>query len=159
MPSGLRIAALGVMLIAYPLVGAAQVPQSALGTWKLNVAKSKYSPGPAPRSQTTRIEAVPGGGTKLTVDSVDGAGKTVHNEIVTTFDGKEAAWTGAAAPTTRAYSRVDDRNFQWVERVNGKVTTTGRSSISADGKTRTNSTTGTGADGKPVNNTTVLERQ
>ena len=28
-----------------------------VGTWKLNVAKSKYSPGPAPKGGTTRIEA------------------------------------------------------------------------------------------------------
>jgi hypothetical protein len=29
-----------------------------IGTWKLNLAKSKYSPGPPPKSQTTKIEAV-----------------------------------------------------------------------------------------------------
>ena len=28
-----------------------------VGTWKLNLAKSKYSPGPAPKSQTLKIEA------------------------------------------------------------------------------------------------------
>ena len=159
MPSRLWVAALGVMLVAYPLVSSAQVPQSALGTWKLNVAKSQYSPGPAPKSQITRIESVAGGGTKMSVDSVDAAGKSIHNEIATMFDGKEAEWKGAAAPTTRAYSRIDDRTFQWVERINGKVGVSGRSTISADGKTRTNVATGTGVDGKPVKNTTVLERQ
>ena len=30
-------------------------PQAAV--WKLNIAKSKYSPGPAPKSGNTRIEA------------------------------------------------------------------------------------------------------
>jgi len=147
------------MLVAYPLASSAQVPQSALGTWKLNVAKSQYSPGPAPKSQITLIESVPDGGTKMSVDSVDAAGKSIHNEITTMFDGKEAEWKGAAAPTTRAYSRIDDRTFQWVERINGTVGVSGRSTISADGKTRTNVATGTGVDGKPVKNTTVLERQ
>jgi len=28
-----------------------------IGTWKMNVAKSKFSPGPAPKSQTLKIEA------------------------------------------------------------------------------------------------------
>jgi hypothetical protein len=39
--------------IALPQVGLAQ---SNLGTWKLNVAKSTYSPGPAPKSQTLNFE-------------------------------------------------------------------------------------------------------
>jgi hypothetical protein len=28
-----------------------------IGTWKLNTAKSKYSPGPAPQNQTTTYQA------------------------------------------------------------------------------------------------------
>ena len=162
MYSRLRIAALGVVLavVAFPLVSAAQAPQSVIGTWKQNMAKSKYIQGPAaPKSSDTRIEAVPGGGAKFTVDGVDAAGKATHNEIVTMFDGKEADYKGAAAPTTRAYSRIDDRTVQYVTRVNGRVTTTTRMTISADGKTRTNVQTGTGADGKPVNSTAVYERQ
>jgi hypothetical protein len=159
MKLAMRVAVVAFALVAYSLVGAAQAPQSTLGTWKLNVAKSKYSPGPAPRSQTTRIETVPGGGAKFTVDAVDAAGKSTRQEYVTMFDGKDTEVKGAAAPTTRTYSRIDDRGYQYVERVNGKVTTTTRSTISADGKTRTNVGTGTGADGKPVNNTTVYGRQ
>jgi hypothetical protein len=149
----------GLALIAYPLISTAQAPQSTLGTWKLNVAKSTYSPGPAPRTQTTRIETAPGNGAKFTVDGIDATGKATHQEYVTMFDGKDAAVKGAVAPTMRAYSRLDDHGYQYVERVNGKVTTTTRSTISADGKTRTNVGTGTGADGKPVNNTTVYDRQ
>jgi hypothetical protein len=159
MKSAIRIALVGFALVAYTLVGAAQAPQSSVGTWKLNVAHSKFSPGPAPRTQTTRIETVPGSGAKFTVDAIDAAGKSTHQEYVTMFDGKDAEVKGAVAPTTRAYSRLDDRGYRYVERVNGKVTTTTRSTISADGKTRTNVATGTGADGKPVNNTTVYDRQ
>lgn len=48
-----------VVLIAAD--GLAQAP-SALGTWTLNVAKSTYDPGPAPKSQTTIQSGVPGGG-------------------------------------------------------------------------------------------------
>jgi hypothetical protein len=32
--------------------GAAFAADSATGTWKLNLAKSTFSPGPAPKSQT-----------------------------------------------------------------------------------------------------------
>ena len=41
-----------------------------VGVWKLNVAKSKYSPGPVPTSGTTTIEAA-GKGTKVSVDFRD----------------------------------------------------------------------------------------
>jgi hypothetical protein len=39
-----------------------------VGTWKLNLAKSKYSPGPAPKSQTLKIEAWGEDGVKYTAE-------------------------------------------------------------------------------------------
>ncbi len=152
----LIVVGLSVLLIGS---GVAQAADSWLGTWKLNVAKSKYSPGPAPKSQTSHFEAVAGGAVKITVDGVDPAGKATHTEVVTMFDGKEVEYKGAAVAETRAYKRIDDHNYEWVSRVKGKVTTTSRSTVSADGKTRTNVTTGTDAEGKPVNSTGVYERQ
>lgn len=157
MRSLVRFAALAVMLVALPLVSSAQAPQGFVGTWKENVAKST-SPTPN-KSQTTRIEAVPGGGLKIVGDVVDATGKATHLETVTMFDGKEAVRKGAAQPTTRVYTRIDDRTIQYVTRVNGKVTTTQRQTLSADGKTRTGVTTGTDAASKPVNTTNVFERQ
>src|SRR4029077_1336260 len=48
-----------------------------IGLWKLNVAKSKYVPGPGPRSQTRTV--VPQGiGWKVTIEGVSGAGKTIN---------------------------------------------------------------------------------
>jgi hypothetical protein len=44
-----------------------------LGTWKLNVAKSKYSPGPGPKSLTLKLEAT-ADGIKLTSDGVNSEG-------------------------------------------------------------------------------------
>src|SRR5262249_45899703 len=45
-----------------------------VGTWKLNLAKSKYDPGPAPKSTTAVYEVVQGG-YKQTTDSIDAADK------------------------------------------------------------------------------------
>ena len=134
MQSLLRIAALGLVVVAYPLVSTAQAPQSLAGRWKVNIAKSKADPGPLTRSQTGSWETVSGGGMKNVVDSVDVAGKKSHTEAVTMFDGNAVDVKGSARPTTRA-------------------------TISADGRTRTTVATGTNADGKSVNNTTVWERQ
>ncbi|HEX7528268.1 MAG TPA: hypothetical protein VF425_04110, partial [Thermoanaerobaculia bacterium] len=47
-----------------------------IGTWKLNVAKSKYTPGPGPKSQTLKFEATPAG-IKLSTDGVNAEGAVI----------------------------------------------------------------------------------
>ena len=49
-----------VISVAIAASGAAPIAQGipGIGTWKLNVAKSKYSPGPAPKSATVTFSAV-----------------------------------------------------------------------------------------------------
>ena len=56
-----------------------------VGTWKLNVAKSKYSPGPAPKEGTLRVESEPNG-LKITIHSTDAEGKPVHMEFSPKYD-------------------------------------------------------------------------
>ena len=62
-----------ILILAVALVLAgnllAQAQESLFGTWKMNAAKSKYSPGPAPKSNIAKWEAFQGG-VKLTVDVV-----------------------------------------------------------------------------------------
>lgn len=155
---GLLLTAAVVFL---PLLALAQTQDSWIGTWRLNLAKSKYEPANlAPKSQTLRQEAAPGGSTKTTVDVVDAQGKALHQEYVVTFDGKPVAITGAPdANTTRAYKRIDGRTYEYVQSVSGKPTTTVRTVVSADGKTRTLTTTGRNAQGQTINNVAVFERQ
>jgi len=53
---------LGVVLVIGVVLGIGVVDLSAqtndprIGTWKLDVAKSKYSPGPAPQSVMVKVE-------------------------------------------------------------------------------------------------------
>jgi len=158
MPAILRIAVLGIMVVAYPLVSTAQVPPDLAGTWRVNIAKSKADPGPLAKSQTSTWEAAPGGGARNIVETVTAAGNTNRTEMVTMFDGKPSELKGAAMPTTRTYTKIPG-GYEFVDRVNGKVTTTTRITFAADGKTRTNVGTGTNAAGQRVNNITVFERQ
>src|ERR1041385_6449595 len=60
---------------------------------RLSVAKSKYSPGPASKSQTVKQEAWEGG-VKLTTDGMDSDGKPTHTEYAAKFDGKDYPWKG-----------------------------------------------------------------
>src|SRR5262245_65983626 len=63
---GMLTAAVGVLN--------AQAPVPGLATWKLNVAKSKFSPGPPPKAQTVTFLAA-GQGVKGVIDGVAPDGK------------------------------------------------------------------------------------
>ena len=127
------------------------------GAWKLNIARSKYNPGPAPRSSTLKISGVPNGYAVVN-DTVDADGNATRTEINALFDGKEYTLKGAAQPTTRSYKRLD-RGYEYVTRINGSVTTTTRADVSPDGKTLTITQTGSDVAGRKVNNLIVYERQ
>ena len=155
----------GLLLLAAVLAlsvpAAAQAQDTWIGTWKLNLAKSKYDPANlAPRSQVIKQEAVAGGGMKATVDVVDAQGKSLHQENMTMFDGKPSDIKGAPdANTTRVYKRIDSRTYEYVQSVSGKLTVTSRTAVAADGKTRTVTTTGKNAQGQTVNNVAAFDRQ
>jgi hypothetical protein len=128
------------------------------GTWKLNVAKSKYSPGPAAKSQTTKLEPWEGG-FRNTTDAVTSTGETRHIEYTGKFDGKDNVVKGNPDADSNTYTRIDDHTYQVVAQKGGKATVTSRIMISADGKTRTQTQTGTNPQGQTVNNTLVFDRQ
>jgi hypothetical protein len=148
---------IGCFLLATPAQGQSQ--ESWVGTWKLNIAKSKYDPGPTPTSSTLTIVAV-AGGFKQTVDTVLATlGMPTHSEVTAKFDGKDTPVKGNANADTSAYTRIDGRTYEVVSKKGGKVTLTSRVVISPDGKTRTVTQTGTDATGKKVNNLIVYNRQ
>ena len=157
--SVLAVIALAFVVVV-GLAVSAQTPDPLLGTWKGNFAKSTYSPGPPPtlKSQTSTWESV-GGQLKNINESVDAKGQTSHTEIMVKFDGTDLPLQGASVPTTRAYKRIDARTFEFVQKVNGKVTTTFRSVMAPDGKTRTATTTGTNAQGQAVKSVVRWEKQ
>jgi hypothetical protein len=128
-----------------------------LGTWKLDEAKSKLTPG-AQKNITVTYETV-GDNIKATLDGVDGQGKPTHNEWTGKFDGKDYPVTGDASSDTRSYKKIDDHTMEATAKKDGKVTLTARIAISADGKTRTLTTHATDSAGKKIASTFVYEKQ
>src|SRR5436309_2341352 len=92
MRNGLRMVSLACLVVLVSN-SAALAKENWLGTWTLNVAASKFSPGPAPKSETLKFEAVKGG-TRLTSNTVEADGKTETGQYVTKYDGKEVPWKG-----------------------------------------------------------------
>src|SRR5262245_61951939 len=65
-----------------------QVNNRFVGTWRLNLAKSKYSPGPAPKTNTVSISPLDGG-LSIVVDGIDGRGMPIHLEDTAILDGTD----------------------------------------------------------------------
>ena len=128
-----------------------------MGTWKLNEAKSKVTPG------TTKFNTVTFktmfGNTKVTADGTDASGKPIHVEWSGKFDGKDYAVTGDPSGNTRSYRKVDDRTLEVTVKKNGKVIVTARTIVSSDGKSRTATVSGTTPKGKKFKNVAVYDKQ
>ena len=151
------VACLGLSFFLTGAAFAQSDPQ--VGVWKLNVAKSKYSPGPAPKSATSRIEAA-GAGSKVIVDQVMADGTMRHWEVTATYDGKDYPVAGNNPDADMlARTRTHATTLQTISKKGGKVTTTQMSVVSSDGKTRTVTTTGVSGSGQPVHNIAVYEKQ
>ena len=146
---------LAVLFVGGVNVCLAQSPH--MGTWKLNEAKSKFSPG-ATKNNTVVYEPA-GDSVKVTVDGVDGAGNAIHSEWTGKFDGKFYAVTGDPASDMRSYRKINNHTLALTGKKGRKVNLTGRIIVSANGKTRTVTTTGTDAKGKRRTNRAVYDKE
>src|SRR5690349_14216584 len=136
---------LGIILFALsvPVALMAQMSpnNSSIGTWKLNVAKSKFNPSPPPKNITVTITQ----DGKVTVNETTAEGKDM-NFSFTPSEGKPVTIDGMDG-TTISEQRISDRTVEhtWTT---GNTSMHGRAVISADGKTMRYTLTGTRPDGK-----------
>jgi hypothetical protein len=155
---GSRVVSLAIVCLAVmtTVLCAADV---SVGTWKVNLAKSKYNPANlAPKSSITKIVAVADGITNVT-DVVDADGKAIHYEFTAKYDGKDYPVKGDPNRDTVSAKKIDDYTFDFTSKKGGKVTTTTHIVYARDGKSRTLTTTGTNAQGVKVTNTVVADKQ
>jgi len=76
------------LVLAFAGSGLAQATNPNIGMWKGNPAKSKFAPGTATVSNSTKVEAA-GAGIKATVDSASADGTTRHWVYTANYDGKD----------------------------------------------------------------------
>ena len=134
----------------------------ALGTWKLNLAKSKYSPaGTAPKSDVLIYEAQ-GDGVKVSSNGVAWDGSRIAFSFTTNYDGKDSAVSGTGFPNaadTIAVKRIDSNTSTATGKKAGKVVYTRTLVVSKDGKVMTITAKGTDEQGHPTSSTSVWEKQ
>jgi hypothetical protein len=140
-------------LLLASVVLAAQADQNSpfTGTWKLNVAKSKINPGPAPKSETVTIAP----DRKVSVETV-------------TADGNTTTWSYNPSENT-AVPIEGMENSTVMEKLSGNTvdhtwkmgngTETGHGVVSKNGKTMKYTLTGTNSQGQKVNSVYIFEKQ
>jgi hypothetical protein len=148
-----------VMVSVLVLTAVVMAADNNVGTWTLNLAKSKYSPGPAPKSQTLTIEAWGDNGVTYKSDGVSADGKPTHTEFQAKYDGKGYPFKGNPDADVLSYKRIDANTVEATTTLKGKSTTAAKVVVSADGKTRTVTQTGTNAQGQTLDISSVYEKQ
>ena len=152
-----RLAVAVWLLLLWGGVGGLAQNDPLLGTWRLNLSKSTYDPGPGPRSMVHKYIAAGKDTYKNPREIVDAEGKATQRELTLVFDGKEHP---SANGTTSTFDRrIDAYNLEGMSMRGGKITTVFFRFVSPDGKTLTMKTMGVDSTGKWFSNVEVFDKE
>jgi hypothetical protein len=144
---GLSITAIGAL-----------AADNTIGTWKLNMEKSKFSPAVPVKSLTMTREASDGG-VKVTGTGEQADGTAINASYTAKYDGKEYPVTGSPYDTI-AIKQVNANTLTFTQKKKGgKYNVTGRTVVAKNGKTAISTVKGTNAEGKAYSATVVYEKQ
>jgi hypothetical protein len=132
-----------------------------VGTWKLNTAKSRGTPGMLSKELTVVFETV-GDQMKRTVTGIDNDGEPVNSSGTIPWDGKEHKVEGSKGrpPIIVAVKSVNDRRVNvTVKNADGKVVSSGHAEVSKDGKTLTATFKGEDPKGRKFDTVEVFDKQ
>ncbi len=154
----LVVGTLAAIIVALGVSLAAQAPDPILGTWELNVAKSRFSPGPTPRSQT-RVMVQDGAVVRATSKGIDSSGNPTSSQWTITYDGTEQKIVGNPEADSQILKRIDPFHTETTIKKGGKVLQTAYREISKDGKTMTLTFKGVNSKGQTVHDVMVFEKR
>lgn len=109
-----------------------------LGTWELNVAKSKYTGMPAPKEVTRTVEAE-SDSVKYTYAGTAADGSPISYGFTVKYDGKDYPMTGTAPGGVDmiAIKRINPNAYEATQKKDGKVVVNTKVEVSKDGKVTT----------------------
>src|SRR5664279_1578210 len=81
---------------------------NSIGTWKLNVEKSKYAPAPMPLKSLTTTREASDGGVKVTTTGEQANGTAINATYTLKYDGNDVQVTGNSLYDTIAVKQVND---------------------------------------------------
>ena len=148
-----RRAALLVLVSAAGMLGA----DPSVGKWVLNVKKSTYRPGAAPKSQI-RTYQESASGIVATVVTVSDEGETSTVSFPVNDDGQSRPVTGSTSIDAIRMGRVDRKQLKSQLMQRGKQVATTVREVSEDGNTLTITYDGGATDGSRVHYVAVFDR-
>ena len=150
-----RLALAVVLCAACATLAAAADPFA--GTWKLNTAKSKYDPGPAPDSTMVMIQSDGMTTTVKAESSFDG--KPTTTTYTAKLDGTPAPLQGSPVADMVSVKKVDEQTREMKSMKGTTTVSESRATVSADGKTATVVGAGLNPKGEKWTFTAVYEKQ
>jgi hypothetical protein len=150
------IALFALAMAAWPQPGFAQ-SSPLIGTWKLNLEKSKFVGSPL-RSLTITYQQ-DGQNIRATNQAIDAQGNPTTTVLMHIYDGQPHPSTGNPDYDASAYTRVDTNTLILSRFKAGKLIAVGTLVISPDGKTFTNNNSGVGSAPGAATGITVFEKQ
>jgi hypothetical protein len=145
-------------LVIFAFAAAVSGAEHLTGTWKLNVAKSKYVGMPGPKEQTV-VYTTEGSGWKYSAKGTAADGQPVNTSFVYVKDGADAAMTGFPYADTIVLQNGNADTSTATFKRQGKESGTAKRVVSKDGKTMTITGAVTQADGKKGTYTAVYDKQ
>lgn len=122
-----------------------------IGTWKLNVAKSKVDPGPPMKNETVTI-----GEGKVSVEGLQADGTTTESWSYSYSEGQETPITGMdnSSVTEKRHGNVVEHTWK----LNG-AHYTGKGVLSKNGRVMTYTLDGTNPQGQHEHDVLVYDKQ
>jgi hypothetical protein len=128
------------------------------GTWRLNVMKSKFMPGPTPKSGVLKVEQTTGGRHSI-VETMAPDGSTDRSEYTAPLDGKDHPLKGSGNADTVSLRQVNQTTIERTDKRRGQVVMLHTLKMSPDGRTLTVNVKGVTGAGDHVDNLMVWDRQ
>jgi hypothetical protein len=136
----------------------AQASDPLAGTWELNLEKSKFNPGPPPKSKT-RVYEVTGQQEKMIATTIDVTGNQTVQQYSATRDGKDYPFEGWQIADTVSVVPVDLFTVNYTMKKAGVEVVTGTRMVSKDGRVLTFPVKFTNAKGQVVDNVEVFDKR
>ena len=151
-----------VAVVCLALAGSMLADSTAfVGTWKLNLDKSKYPAGQAPKSLTRTVSA-DGDTVTYKFEGLGHDGTALSYGFASKLDGKDSEVTGTGMPYSADHIAIKQVNSHMTSatlKKGDKIVGTSSATVSHDGKMLTLTSKGTDANGKTVKSVSVYDKQ
>ncbi len=130
-----------------------------VGTWLMNVHKSKYPPGGCPKGMVIEMETA-GHGVHYRSSTTHADGRTTKSEYIADYGGRQVVVTGSRGMMLPVSLKRVDSNTVVAYYMEGlQIVATSRRVVSKDGRVMTVTTTSRDRSGKSVTNVGIYERR